>query len=110
MTRIKTSLFALLVSAPAAALWAGTYNAATCNWSDVNAVINGPTHIAVDGDIINIPSGSCIWTSGVTVPNNIGISIIGAGQGSTTVTHNFSGGSLFVMRPTYGNSLSRISS
>jgi hypothetical protein len=28
----------------------GTYAAAFCNESDVNAIINGPTHPAVNGD------------------------------------------------------------
>jgi hypothetical protein len=28
----------------------GTYAAAFCNVSDVNAIINGPTHAAVNGD------------------------------------------------------------
>src|SRR5215469_9240166 len=58
---------------------AATYTATSCNRSDVNAVINGPMHTAVDGDLINIPAGTCTWTSGVTVPSGIGISIIGAG-------------------------------
>jgi hypothetical protein len=51
-----------------------TYTAASRNQSDVNAVINGPTHTAGNGDNINIPAGSCTWTSGTTVPSNIGIS------------------------------------
>ena len=59
---------------------------------------------------MNIPAGSCTWTAGVTVPGTIGISIIGAGQGSTTITDHLTSGSLFSMTPTYGNSLSRISS
>ena len=45
----------------------GTFTAASCNRSDVNAVINGPTHTAVNGDTIIIPAGSCTWTSGITI-------------------------------------------
>jgi hypothetical protein len=99
---------------------AGTYTAATCNQSDVNAVINGPTHTAVDGDVINVPSGSCTWSSaGVTVPGSIGITIIGSGspQGggttfgsacsSTNIT--ITGVTAFVASPTYGNSTMRLS-
>jgi hypothetical protein len=91
----------------------GTFTAASCNRSDVNAVINGPTHTAVDGDVINIPAGSCTWntTTGVAVRSGIGISIIGAGQGSTTITDKITGsGAMFSMNPAFGNSLSRISS
>jgi len=103
--------------------YAGTYTATSCSQSDVNAVINGPAHTAVDGDVIQIPPGSCTWTSGITVPSNIGITIIGSGTpnsgGSTTganstctatvITDQLSGGALFTMTPEYGNSTSRIS-
>ena len=89
--------------------WAqGTYTASTCNFADVNGLINGPIHTAVNGDTINIPAGSCQWVSTLTVTGR-GISIIGAGQGTTTITSSVAGGYLFVMRPTVGNSLSRIS-
>jgi hypothetical protein len=85
-----------------------TYTAASCNWSDVNALINGPTHTAVDGDVINIPAGSCNWTSGITI--NVGISIIGAGQGTTTITNNYKGGPLITWNiPSATSSLARLS-
>jgi hypothetical protein len=116
-------LSALLLSVLAVPLWAqGTYTAASCNQGDVNAVINGPTHTAVNGDIINIPAGLCTWTSGITVPGNIGISILGNGapnNGSgttgasspcTNTTITVAGGiTVFNMTPGYGNSTSRIS-
>jgi hypothetical protein len=89
----------------------GSYTANSCSQHDVNIVINGPTHVAVNGDTINIPPGSCNWTSGVTVPAHIGISIIGAGQGVTIITDSITGGSaVFMMNPTFGNATSRISS
>ena len=104
-----------------------TYTAATCDQVNVNGLINntGGTqqHQAVDGDTIIIPAGSCTWTSSIIVPPNIGISIIGsgtpnasnvcttasqvgcgAGTINTIITH---GG--FIMAPTFGKSLSRIS-
>src|SRR5580704_15434688 len=86
MTRIiKGVLLALLLSAFTASLVAqGTYTAKSCNQSDVNAVINGPTHTAVNGDIIQVPSGTCTWTSNIVVPSNIGISILGAGTPNST--------------------------
>src|SRR5258706_11636919 len=104
-------LFAFCFLSSALAAQAATINAASCNRSDVNAVINGPTHTAVNGDTINIPAGSCTWTSGITV-RNLGVSIIGAGQGSTTLTDAITGGSgaIFSMTPPYGNATSRISS
>lgn len=86
----------------------------------MNAVINGPTHTAIDGDIINVPSGSCTWTSGVTV-SGIGISIIGSGTpsaspsvmgasascASTQLT--VTGTTLFTITPSFGNATTRIS-
>ena len=101
-----------------------TYTAATCNRSDVNAIINGPTHVAVDGDTIDIPAGSCTWTTGVTVPSGVGISIIGAGApnsgsgttgaasscSATAITDDLtSGGDIFLFQPTASSSGSRIS-
>ncbi len=72
---------------PACAIAQGSYTAASCNYSDVNAVINGPTHTAVNGDTINIPAGSCTWTSGLLV-NGVGIDITGTG------TPNIGGGTV----------------
>lgn len=117
----KTVLFTFLLSALAAPLCAqGIYTATSCQQSAVNAVINGPTHTAVDGDTINIPAGTCTWTAGIVVPSGIGISITGAGSngyypigsGITTIIDNFttSPAALFYFHPTYGNSLSRVSS
>lgn len=101
----------------------GTHTAASCNWSDVNAIINGPTHTAVSGDTINIPPGSCTWTSGISVPSGVGITIIGNGTpnstptttgasascSNTTITDDVPSGALFSMTPTYGNATSRLS-
>ena len=114
-------VLALLALLPCAAL-AGTYTAASCSQSDVNAVINGPTHTAVDGNVIIIPGTSCTSASGVVVPSNIGITITGTGtpnSGSgTTVPSSLctatnitvsSGATLFTMSPEYGNSTTRIS-
>lgn len=103
----------------------GTYTAASCSQSAVNAVINGPTHVAVDGDTINIPAGSCTWTSGITVPSKIGITVIGSGtpnSGSSTTgaSSSCSSGTTITLAPTstrkafsftpeYGNSATRLS-
>lgn len=125
VTTPKTVLFTFLLSALAAPLWAqGTYTAASCNYSDVNAVINGPTHTAVNGDIINVPSGTCTWTSNLVPPANVGITLIGSGTpnstpgttgaaSSCTATEiiDNAGSSNFLMnfQPEYGNSTTRIS-
>ena len=81
----------------------GTFTAASCNRSDVNAVINGPTHTAVNGDTIVIPAtGSpCTWTSGITISGkgiditgtgnpNSGGGTTGAGTSNTTIIDNIS--------------------
>jgi hypothetical protein len=77
---------------------AGTYTATSCNESDVNAVINGPAHKAVDGDMIIIPAGTCTWTSslfitvGITITGsgtaNSGASTFGAGAPTTIIVDN----------------------
>jgi hypothetical protein len=122
-TSAKAVLFTLLLGAPAVPMWAnGTYTAASCNQADVNAVINGPTHTAVDGDVIQIPAGSCTWTTGITVPTHIGITISGAGtpnstaatvgaSSSCTQTSITVAGGIVAFRatPTYGNSTMRLS-
>src|SRR5271170_6530467 len=59
-----------------------TIKAASCQQPDVNAVINGPTHTAVSGDTIQIPPGSCTWTSGITI-SGVGIDITGTGTPNT---------------------------
>jgi len=111
------SWFGLICSSLALCFWpahaqasGSTINAASCQQTDINAVINGPTHTAANGDTINIPAGSCTWTTGVIVPSNVGISIIGVGAGRTNITDNLSNGTPMILaRLTYGNSLMRIS-
>jgi len=79
----------------------GTFTAASCSRSDVNAVINGPTHTATNGDTITIPAGTCTWTSGITITNvgititgtgtpNTGAGTVGAGAANTTLIDNAS--------------------
>ena len=94
----------------------GTYKAASPNETDVNAVINGPTHVAVNGDTIQIPcsgSNSVTWSSTLTVTANItltalggspnsGPSTFGAGANCLTITSTTS--ILFELDPTYSAS------
>jgi hypothetical protein len=99
------------------ALAQSTINAASCSQSAVQAAINA----SADGDTVNIPSGACTWTSGVTV-NNMGITIAGSGTpnsgasttgassscSATTIVVS-SGITAFRLTPSYGNSTSRLS-
>jgi len=57
--------------------------------SDTQAAINA----AVDGDVIQLPAGSFIWSTGVTV--NIGVTIHGNGVSSTALTNPGTSCSLF---------------
>lgn len=84
MKIIKGAAFLVVLSGlfVAGARAQGSYKAASCNEADVNAVINGPTHTAVSGDTINIPAGSCTWTSELSVP--VGITLIGTGTQNST--------------------------
>jgi hypothetical protein len=63
----------------------GTYTAASCSYADVNGLINnrGGTqqHKAVNGDVIQIPPGTCTWTSSLVI--SAGITLIGNGTPNT---------------------------
>ncbi len=79
----RSLLFLLLLLSPGVAILAqGTYTAKTCKQTDVNAIINGPTHVAVNGDTIVVPPGTCTWTSGITI-SGVGIDITGSGTPNT---------------------------
>jgi hypothetical protein len=64
---------------------ADTHNASTCSYSDVSAQVSA----AADGDIVSIPSGSCTWTSNLTITDKI-LTIQGAGIDSTVITDGVS--------------------
>lgn len=64
-----TSLFAI-------AFLGATINASTCSQADVSSALSS----AVTGDTVTIPSGTCAWTSGVSVSGKA-ITITGAGAG-----------------------------
>lgn len=93
-----------------------TYPAASNSQSSVNAVINGPTHTAVNGDTILIPcnSSTVTWTSQIAVTKSITISGMGAtpntlssqfgaGTNCITVSVNNNTNSLFSLAPTYAS-------
>ena len=66
------AIFALLFAVGARA----QVTAASCNTSDVQTAIN----TATEGQTVTIPSGTCTWTSGVTISGK-GIKVQGAGSG-----------------------------
>jgi hypothetical protein len=94
----------------------GTYTAASAAESDVVAIINGPTHTAVNGDVIQIPCStptSVVWSSQIIITASITITALGAtpntgtgtfGAGTNCLTIrdevNVNGG-LFYFQPTY---------
>jgi hypothetical protein len=87
MTRIKGILFTFLLSALAAPSWAqGTYTAASCNLSDVQAAINQELAHPVDGDIISIPAGTCTWTGTTAVSGTFTKSVTVQGAGAISAT------------------------
>ncbi|HEY1648208.1 MAG TPA: hypothetical protein VGF96_09520 [Terracidiphilus sp.] len=61
-----------------------TVTAASCQESAVNAVINGPTHTAANGDTIVIPAGTCTWTSQLSI--QVGITLTGSGTPNSSPT------------------------
>jgi hypothetical protein len=86
MTRIiKAASFALLLGALfSASAHAATYTAASCNESDVASAISSAT-TAGSGNTVAVPSGTCTWTTAlsVTLGSSISLSIIGAGSQTT---------------------------
>jgi hypothetical protein len=75
----------LLFCALAPAARAATYNAASCNLSDVQTAINSESAHPANGDVIVIPAGTCTWNSTLP-PFNPSVSV--TIQGQTTVSGN----------------------
>ena len=81
------SLVGLL--AIAGSLWlsanasAATLGATSCAQSAVQAVVN----VALTGDTVIVPDGSCTWTSGVTISGK-GIHLKGQTKGGVNITHS----------------------
>ena len=78
----------LYAPAPSAA----TRSAATCSYADVTSAITA----SAAGDTVNVPAGTCAWSSTATI--GIGISVIGAGKNVTNITNNV--GTLFLINKT----------
>jgi hypothetical protein len=108
--------FALLLQLAPSARAQGTYTAASSAESDVNAIINGPTHVAVNGDVIQIPcigAQSVVWSNQLSISASIrvtalggtpntGTGTFGAGTNCLTILDNYTGGGpLFTFTLTY---------
>jgi hypothetical protein len=62
---------------------ATVYNAASCNTAAVQTAINSASR----GDTVQIPAGTCTWTTGVTISGK-GITVQGAGSGRIVAYDN----------------------
>src|SRR6266550_2587289 len=90
---VKRLLLALLLSGIVSTVRAqGTFTAASCSYANVNAIINGPTHTAINGDTIVIPlcPGGVTWVSNLAIPATI--TLIGQGAGNTVIIDGTSKG------------------
>jgi hypothetical protein len=79
-------LFIFCVALAPPARSQGTYTAASCNQSAVNAAITAEQAHPVDGDIISIPAGTCTWaaTASLSASFTNSVTIQGAGAKSAT--------------------------
>jgi hypothetical protein len=73
-----------LCSSAANTSHAAVIRATSCSQTHVQTAIG----MATTGDTVLVPSGSSIWTSGVSIPNSKKITLQGAGMGSTIITAN----------------------
>jgi len=87
MAKHKFLLIGILISfilwLPCVVL-AAIINANSCSQADVQASIDS----AITGDIVIIPgtSGGCIWSLGISIPDNKTITIMGRGYDNTVIT------------------------
>lgn len=85
MKRVVLLLVALCTPSIGHAACSGsspTWTAADTTYTEVAACVTA----ASAGDTINVPSGSSVWATKLTITKNV--SLIGAGIGNTTITSN----------------------
>jgi hypothetical protein len=92
--KLMRALFLLAFLAAPITVHAATLTAASCNSKDIQSKINR----AKDGDTVQIPAGSCVWTSNISSSKPIVIQGAGtmppfgaATSGGTSITINMSG-------------------
>lgn len=87
---------------------AATINAATCNGSDVLAAWNA----AANGDTIQIPAGSCTWSSTLRLNSQTSrvkmVKLIGAGTDASTGTRITAGASGEILEIWLSNNISSL--
>ena len=79
MSRILVHLGSVILVCLATTARAADIIATSCSESAIQTAINS----AVNGDRVLIPAGTCIWTTQVTIPSTKGITLQGAGIGTT---------------------------
>ncbi len=131
------TLSMLVLLAPVLARSQGTYTAASCSYADVSACVNsgsantcspGGKHTVVNGDVVQVPAGTCTWTSQLLGPSGVNFQLLGTGtpnSGSSTtgpnascangtsgtyIIDNYTGGNMIEMRPSYNASYNAPSS
>jgi hypothetical protein len=72
-----------------------TVTAASCSYADVNAVINGPTHTASNGDTIILPAGTCTWNSQLQI--SVLLHLIGSDPSNAIANRGSAGGQVTVL-------------
>ncbi len=73
IVRSILTLFIILLCAVTS--YAATITASSCSYAHVSAAVNA----ASSGDTINVPAGTCTWTTPITIPVGKTIKLIGAG-------------------------------
>lgn len=102
------SLFLLIAPSIVTRAQAAAYTAASCAESDVTTAIG----LASNGDTVTIPAGTCTWTQTLNIRKavtltgsgtaNASPSTFGAGNPTTIITHQASGGLISVSGLTNG--------
>jgi Fibronectin type III domain len=78
----ELTIILLLVFALPSLAFANIFMAPSCSPADVQLVVN----MAVDGDTIVVPSGSCTWTDGaVAIPDDKTLEIVGPGASTLNI-------------------------
>jgi hypothetical protein len=82
---LRRVIWIYCLSCAVAFSYAATINSTNCSLAAVQSAVSqaGP------GDTVNVPSGTCTWTS--TLDIDKGIDLIGTGMGATTIRNNAGG-------------------
>src|SRR3989344_7863713 len=77
--------------------------AASCENKPGQTDVQNAINSAQDGYIIQVPAGSCTWTTKVTILSTKGVTLQGAGMGQTIITDSV-GGAFFTLSSGAGKS------